>query len=213
MRRRTCNSPVSRRGALLRRVALLGMVAALLAGCGVPIDKSAHDIPPLPGFAPPDTSESTGALVATLYYLHHGRLIAVHRHATDLSPSTLLSLLIQEPSAAEISAGISSALSPSATLGLAAQNASAASGGSGTITVSLPASEFLSLTGTFLAAAYAQIVYTLMDPSNDRGAGVNVTGVGFRLGDEVWHAELPGFLVASGPVVTTRDYAAIGPSK
>jgi hypothetical protein len=199
---------VSRRS---RRAGLFALLAglAVLPACGIPLDATPNTIRGLPNNPPTPTSTvtgSSGSQKATIYYMQGARLRGVTRAVTNLSPATLLTLLVLEPTpgeADEKDGHIFNVLSPNDALGLGNPNASR-----GDLTVQLPP-EIRSLEGSLLADAYGEIVYTLLDPANNHGCAY--TGVLFTLDGQPLPALLPNFLLAAGRAVTRKDYLKIAP--
>lgn len=182
----------------------------LLTGCGIPTDSTATRLPN-PAFNSATSTTTTTPPSATkysIYYLLRGHLVAETRYASAFSLPTLLTLLIQPPRPSEAQQHVESALLPDEPLELAGSSPNAA----GIATVELPLSEFAGgLTGASLADAYGQIVYSLMDPANDRGLRTRISGVAFELNGAPWPPKLPGTSISVTPYVTTADYAAIAP--
>ena len=195
--------------------ALVGLAA--LCGCGIPVDSRATRLPPAFNSTPTTTTAGAsgasgakppGPVKYSIYYMHTGHLVAVTRYASGLSPTALLTLLIQQPTAAESAEGITNVLNPKQPL----QFANPALSANGIVNVELALPEFAGpLIGPQLAQAYGEIVFTLMDPANDAGAGTPITGVAFDLEEQPWPAFLPNSNFVKNAYVTTADYTALAP--
>ncbi|AVT33676.1 hypothetical protein C6361_34290 [Plantactinospora sp. BC1] len=101
-----------------RAAALPLLLAAVVAGCGVPAEETAREVEPPDGVThawatptPPDPTPSIGAVPARLYLLRDGELVAVTRHV-DAAPSVdeLVDNLLAGPTDAEQRDGLTSAL-------------------------------------------------------------------------------------------------------
>lgn len=85
-----------------RLLALVLGLLALAAGCGVPSDSSPRTITSDPLLADilkprgttPDDAPDVSGRVAELYFVEEGRLVAVHRQVSQLTPQAILSELV-----------------------------------------------------------------------------------------------------------------------
>ncbi|GAB3980746.1 GerMN domain-containing protein [Plantactinospora veratri] len=184
-----------------RAAALTLLLAAVVAGCGVPAEDTAREVEPPDGVAqawatqtPPDPTPSTGAVPARLYLLRDGELVAVTRHV-DAAPDVdeLVDSLLAGPTDAEQRDGLTSAL-----LGNDIVVGVQLSGGRATVELT----DTLDETGrSDQILAFAQIVCTL-------AAKPGVTAVSFtRAGQPVGVPRADGSLSESP--ATAADYASL----
>lgn len=172
--------------------------AVLLAGCGVPVDRSARALPDdgVPFDLLSDSTTTTvlpggrGTPDTTLCLTLDGSLLAVTRPGgADRDAASLLSLLTSGPTEGETRVALRSAVDDAVVVSVAASG--------GTATVDL-ADEFGELPGDEQLLAVAQMTCTLT-------AQPGIGRVRFRLGGE--HVDVPvqgGSLV--GRAVTRVDY-------
>lgn len=98
----------------------LGLLAALLAvlltaGCGVPVDAAPTPLDPAAApfraYVPTPAAVPEGEGTATLYFVRDGRLEPVRRPTDDpASPRAVLGQLLDGPTGAELSSGLTTAL-------------------------------------------------------------------------------------------------------
>ncbi|HEX6499783.1 MAG TPA: GerMN domain-containing protein [Micromonosporaceae bacterium] len=97
-------------------VVVVALVAAVLAGCGVPAEKSARQITPPPGpyqavVSGAPTAPPAGTVSEKLFLVSDGKLVAVQRRVSvQPTADSLVRDLLAGPSAHEQDQGLSSAL-------------------------------------------------------------------------------------------------------
>lgn len=189
------------------RAIVAPVMAIVLAGCGVPIDRQPHAISPdkvpynLLERATTTTSSTTTLQVPTVdvpvYFVRNSRLVEATRAVTQ-SPSVnkAVNALLAGPSVSEENAGVRTALSPGIKVEVGRVE-------QGVVSINL-GTEFSKLAQQEQLLALAQLVWT--------ATGIQgVTGVQFSLDGEAIGVPLPDGVVVTGPV--NRDaYAAIGPN-
>jgi hypothetical protein len=198
------------RPAVLARVgaglmsAVLG--ALVLGACGIPVDNGPHalarsDVPfglLQPSTASTSTSTTTPSVgvPVTVYMIGpDGHLVAVSRDVSVPAPmTTVLSALVDGPTATEASAGLASAVPTQTAILSAAVTA-------GIVTVNL-AGPFDQLVGQAQIQAVAQFVYTA-------AAQPGVKGVAFQLSGQA--VEVPVAGGAQVPVATPDQFAPLAP--
>ncbi|MDW5329690.1 GerMN domain-containing protein [Plantactinospora sp. KLBMP9567] len=184
-----------------RAAALPLLLAAVVAGCGVPAEDTAREVDPPDGVShawatqtPLDPAPGVGAIPARLYLVRDGELVAVTRHV-DTQPSVdeLVDALLAGPTDAEQRDGLTSAL-----LGNDIVVGVQFSGGRATVELT----DTLDETGrSDQILAFAQIVCTL-------AARPGVTAVSFtRAGQPVGVPRADGSLSESP--ATAADYASL----
>jgi spore germination protein GerM len=194
-------------------IAVLALVALGASACSIPAQSDDHAIAaqnPLsvlnstpPGTATPGNSPTTPVLV---YFVFNGRLLAVPRAVPRAAPgkgalNSALNLLFTGPSGADRRNGLTSYFHPLDHVQPIVTNLST----SGLATIELDES-FTLLSGTALADALGQIVYTVTGV-----AGTTVTGVEFTLDNGAPFAGYsPAGTILTGPL-TRKDYALIAP--
>lgn len=146
----------------LHRLAAAGVaglfVAALAAGCGVPVEDTAREVEQTGNTAPPPAptpaAAASGPITEKLYLLSDGHLVAVERKVpTQPDAQQLLADLLAGPITAEQEAGYTSALT-----GTTAINSATDAAGSATVELST------ALEGTGRSddvLAFGQLVCTL----------------------------------------------------
>lgn len=185
-------------------------LAAVLGGCGVPVDGGptalARSAVPFALLSPAPESRTSTTLASplevpiTIFLVGSSEhLVAVARAvpASQESLTTVLSALVDGPTQAEAAAGLQSAIPPQTTvLGSSITTA-------GLATVNM-AGSFGQLVGPAQIEAVAQIVFTATSLS-----GVNVTGVSFELGGQP--IEVPVASGAQVPVANQSQFASLAP--
>lgn len=188
------------------RAALTGLLAALIAACGVPTDEGARTAPAdevpfglLDAERQPVTGDDPDSGVTVGVYLHFDDgdlLIRVERRVADNDLGTLLAELEEEPDTMEAAVGLRSALTDiDAVLSVDRD---------GDVAVVDMSPDFSEIGGADQLVALAQIVFTLTDR-----AGID--GVDFTLdGEEV---EIPtGSGSLTRGTVTRDDYQDLEPA-
>ena len=188
----------------MRRVATL-LMAAVLAGCGVPQDEEpralSKDGVPF-GLLSTSTTQTTvvvnePSVLGVVYFVRDDRLIPVQRQVrAPASSGRLLSALIEGPTEAESEAGFRTAISSQARVRDVTTSA-------GVVTIELT-DEFVEVAGQDQILALAQIVFTATE--------TDATGaVRFRLAGEPVEVPRGDGTLTSAPL-TRADYAALAPA-
>lgn len=188
----------------MRRLAVAaGLVTMVIAGCGVGTQEHATSIPsraiPPALLSPRDTpapSASQTASTSTIYLVHNGVLVAVHRPA-DASLEALLRSLLQGPTDAETQAGLVTAINTNPVL-----NAVTFSGSIANIDL---AGTFGDIRGQEQILATAQVVMTALGYPGIDAVGISLDGV---------PADVPltdGTLVSRPLVLSDYDQLLVSP--
>lgn len=140
------------------------VLAAMLAGCGIPLDETPRvlDIEVESDVADPAVGGDELPVITEVFFVNGDRLVSVTRQIADSNPTTVLGALLRGPVAAENAASIRSAIPPET-------EASGVSLVDGIATVDLNTA-FTLVGGDEEIMAVAQIVSTL-------GTMVGVDGV------------------------------------
>jgi hypothetical protein len=189
--------------------AVMGAALVLLAGCGVPVDRTPSALPRkdipfglLQPSAPTTTTTkppSQAENPVSIYLVDStGHLQAVARQvpAAEDSLAGVLGLLVRGPSNAETLSGLESAVPAQTTV------LGAVVGSTGLATVNLGGSTFGQLVGQAQIEAVAQIVYTA-------SAQPGVSNVAFELAGQA--VDVPVASGAQVPLANRSDFAELAP--
>ena len=141
---------------LVRRAVVALAAAALVAGCGIPLDRNPRAMSPGgAGRTAEQTPTSGGDTTAYVYFVKDARLVDVTRDVPNRSVSEVLQALFSGPTAAEAANGLISQIPAGAIVQRVVVD-------EGTVRVDI-SKEMLDVIGTANLQAIGQIVMTLTD--------------------------------------------------
>lgn len=194
------------RGKVLLAIGLLGMA---VAGCGIPLDASAHALPAVQ-FNRTTTNSTTSTTTATsnpqkgyyVYFLLRGVLTPVLRPdpstTSAVTPLIAIAALDNGPNEQELAQGYESALSEAPGAQVSVQGIQ-----NGVISIALNSNFVNLLLGPTLPQAYGQIVLTLVRPQFPE-----VQSVQFLYDGATLAVLLPNGVIKGGPA-RLCDYSSI----
>jgi hypothetical protein len=178
----------------MRRLTLLLVVLglALLAGCGIPVDRAAHSFVVVQ--ASPTPTSPGPAHEISVYFVQNKKLVAVRRDISATSAAAAQETLVQllaGPTVQEKATGITTSIPSTAAITVTNPPVH------GVIDVALD-TNFLGIElGPLLFQAYGQVVYTLT------GADLGITKVQFLVGTQKWALVFEPSPIATGPSSTS----------
>lgn len=151
------------------------LAAVLVAGCiPGPQDEPVPITVPAQATAVPDPPAAGGSRTVTVYFQQNGRLTPVQRPTFDTSPGARLGLLLEGPSAAEVSDGVRTAVAPTAV----ARDVTYVVPDTAVVEVS---PGFVQISGADQLLAVAQLVWTLTEHPGTTMVGITRDGVALEV--------------------------------